>query len=237
MSLKKKIAILQSNYIPWKGYFDLINMVDEFIFYDNVQYTKNDWRNRNRIKTNQGVQWLTIPVRIESLSQTIMDTQVANSNWNRKHWTAISNNYSKAKYFSDYKERFESLYMNLDVKLLCEINYKFIQEICKLLGIKTKLSCSSSFNLIGEKTERLVNICKELRASCYVTGPSAKNYLDESLFTLNGIKIEYIDYSNYPEYNQLHGAFVHEVSVIDLLFNEGPNALSYMKSFNTALKS
>ena len=138
----KKIAILQSNYIPWKGYFDLINMVDEFIFYDEVQYTKNDWRNRNKIKTPQGIQWLTIPVRQENLEQKIKDTKISDKKWNIKHWRTISQNYSKAKYFKDYKDIFEELYLTCDEEYLSEINYKFITTINEILGIKTKLRWS-----------------------------------------------------------------------------------------------
>ncbi|MBI3308594.1 MAG: WbqC family protein [Candidatus Melainabacteria bacterium] len=236
MKSDKKIAILQSNYIPWKGYFDLLNKVDEFIYYDHVQYTKNDWRNRNKIKTNKGIQWLTIPVRIESLSQAIMDTLVASSNWSRKHWTAISNNYSKAKYFSDYKERFESLYLRLDTQYLCEINYEFIKVICEILDIKTKFNWSTKFKLSEGKTERLVDICKQAKATCYITGPSAINYIDKNLFEQEGIKVEFMDYSNYPEYKQLYPPFVHEVSILDLIFNAGPHATRFMKSFSLAGK-
>jgi len=236
MAPKKKVAILQSNYIPWKGYFDLINMADEFIFYDEVQFTKNDWRNRNKIKTHTGIQWLTIPVRQESLSQKIKDTQITDIYWNKKHWNAISINYSKAKYFKEYKDIFEELYRKSDEKYLCEVNYKFIKLICNILGINTQINWSSNYQLIEGKTERLVSICKQAGASHYVAGPSSKNYLDERLFKHEEISIEYIDYTNYPEYNQLHGQFVHEVSVIDLILNEGPNAPRFMKSFNVFVR-
>ena len=237
MLSQKKVAILQSNYIPWKGYFDLINMVDEFIFYDEVQFTKNDWRNRNKIKTVVGVQWLTIPVMHVSLSQKIKDTKIANSNWSRKHWNAILMNYSKARHFSDYYDIFQKLYSGIQTEYLSEINYLFIKKICELLGITTILSWSSDWQISGGKTERLINLCKQVKASSYITGPSAKSYLDYALFEQEGISIKYIDYSNYPEYFQLYSPFVHEVSIIDLLFNEGPKAISYMKSFNAALKS
>ncbi|HIP48251.1 MAG TPA: hypothetical protein EYG92_04705, partial [Lutibacter sp.] len=129
----KKIAILQSNYIPWKGYFDLINMVDEFILYDEVQYTKNDWRNRNKIQTKQGVQWLTIPVRQKELSQLIKDTKITDKKWGKKHWATIRQNYSKAKYFKEYKDIFEELYLNCEEQYLSQINYKFIVVINEIL--------------------------------------------------------------------------------------------------------
>ena len=127
----KKLAILQSNYIPWKGYFDMINMVDEFIIYDCVQYTKNDWRNRNKIKTLNGVQWITIPVEQKELSQKICDTKVCLPNWNKKHWQTIVTNYSKAPYFKAYKSVLEQLYLETDTLYLSEINVKFIKDICK----------------------------------------------------------------------------------------------------------
>jgi hypothetical protein len=144
--MEKKIAILQSNYIPWRGYFDLINLVDEFIFYDEVQFTKNDWRNRNKILTNHGSKWLTLPVRSRTLSQLIKDTKIEDKLWQKKHWDSIKQNYSKAKYFKQYKEIFETLYLDSNDKFLSEINCKFIKTINKILGIKTKLRWSSEFD-------------------------------------------------------------------------------------------
>ena len=227
----KKIAILQSNYIPWKGYFDIINMVDEFILYDDVQFTKRDWRNRNKIQTEQGIKWLTIPIKHEHLHQKIKDTKISDSRWAKKHFRTISQNYSKAKYYNEYKDIFEELYLNCKEEYLSEINYKFILEINKVLNIKTKISYSSELNLDGNKMEKLVKICKESGADSYLSGPSAKNYLDESLMQKENIKVEWIDYKNYKNYTQLHLPFSHEVSIIDLLFNEGKNAKNYMNSF------
>lgn len=227
----KKIAILQSNYIPWKGYFDMINMVDEFIIYDDVQYTKNDWRNRNKIKTKQGIQWLTIPVRQESLEQKIKDTKIVDKKWNIKHWSTLSQNYSKAEHFKEYKEIFEDLYLNCKEEYLSEINYKFITIINEILGIKTKIRWSSEFELKDGQTERLINICKDCHANNYLSGPAAKDYFDEELAKRNNIEIEWMEYGNYSEYNQLHTSFEHGVSILDLIFNEGSNAQKFMKSF------
>lgn len=227
----KKIAILQSNYIPWKGYFDLINMVDEFVFYDEVQYTKNDWRNRNKIKTSQGIQWLTIPVRQETLEQKIKDTKISDKKWNVKHWRTLSQNYSKSKYFKDYKDIFEELYLNSDEEYLSQINYKFITTINEILGIKTKLRYSSEFELIDGQTEKLLNICKQCEANSYLSGPAAKDYFDEELAKKENIEVEWMNYSGYQEYNQLFPPFEHGVSIIDLIFNEGSNATKFMKSF------
>lgn len=231
----KKIAILQSNYIPWKGYFDLINQVDEFILYDDMQYTKNDWRNRNLIKSFTGIQWLTIPVKHKGKSlQKISETEIAKSNWGKKHWQTLVINYSKAPYFNCYKEVFESLYLGNKEKNLSQINYLFLTAINKILNINTTISWSSSFNLIGNKTERLISLCQDTGANEYISGPAAKSYMDEALFTNANISINWMDYSNYPIYQQLNPPFEHGVSILDLIFNQGANAPKYMKSFSTS---
>ena len=232
----KKVAILQSNYIPWKGYFDLINQVDEFIIYDEMQYTKNDWRNRNKIKSHTGIEWLTIPIRQEQLSQKIKDTKIFNFNWNKKHWKSIQINYSKAKCFQEFGPVFEELYCNCTYQFISEINYYFITAINNLLDIQTKISWSTEYNLIDGKTERLVDLCLQAGATEYISGPAAKDYIDKSLFDQQNIKLSWIDYSGYPEYNQLYPPFEHGVSIIDLILNEGKNAISKMKNINKISK-
>lgn len=228
----KKVAIVQSNYIPWKGYFDLINFADEFILLDNVQYSKRDWRNRNSIKTPNGLMWLTIPVKVRGrYFQKINETVIDDLKWNQRHWKSIVNNYFKAKYFKEYNVIFENLYMGLNEEFLSQINYKFLTTICEILGIKTKLSWSMDYNLTEGKTERLVDLCKQAEATEYLSGPAAKNYINDELFSKEGIVLRYMDYSGYPEYNQLFPPFEHHVSIIDLIFNEGPDATKYMKSF------
>lgn len=228
----KKIAILQSNYIPWKGYFDLINMVDEFILYDDMQYTRRDWRNRNKIKTSQGLQWLTIPVEIKGkYFQNINETKINQNDWVKKHWHTIVHNYSKAKYFKEYKEYFEELYLTCNEEYLSQINYKFIVTINKILGIDTKLRWSSEFELVDGQTEKLLGICKDCDADIYLSGPAAKDYFDEELAKKENIKVEWMDYSRYKEYNQLFPPFEHGVTILDLIFNEGFNATKFMKSF------
>ncbi len=226
----KKVAIVQSNYIPWKGYFDLINVVDEFILYDDVQYTKNDWRNRNKIKTENGLLWLTIPVRYE-YPQTIKDTKISYVKWNIKHWKTICQYYSKAKYFTDYKDYFEELYLESNEIYLRQINYRFLSKICELLGIKTKISWSMDYELKKGRMVRLIDLLKQAGATEYISGPAAKGYINEALFSAEGMLLKYMDYSGYPEYNQLFPPFEHAVSIIDLIFNEGPDAPKYMKSF------
>ncbi|MUG31815.1 WbqC family protein [Psychrobacter sanguinis] len=227
----KKIAILQSNYIPWKGYFDLINMVDEFVLFDQVQYTKNDWRNRNQLKTKQGVQWLTIPVRHKDSDQKIIETKVADLKWSSKHWRTIQQNYSKAPYFKEYKEIFEEFYLNNNEEYLSQINYQLIKIINQILGIDTVITWSSDYELVEGQTEKLLDICKQAGADTYLSGPAAKDYFDEDLASQEGIQVEWMDYSGYPEYKQLHEPFEHGVTILDLIFNEGPNASKYMKSF------
>ncbi len=215
----KRVAILQSNYIPWKGYFDIINSVDTFIIYDEVQYTKNDWRNRNQINSNQGLQWLTIPVRVENLEQKIHETKISFPKWNKKHWNTILTNYSKALNFKNNKDLFESLYLGCETNLLSEINLNFIKAINELLGIKTELIDSRELSLEGDKNERLVDAVKKVGGDLYLSGPAAKSYLDVNLFSKEGIDVEWKDYSNYPEYSSIHKEFHHGVSILDLIFN------------------
>jgi hypothetical protein len=227
----KRIAILQSNYIPWKGYFDLINSVDEFILYDTAQFTKNDWRNRNKIKTPRGVIWLTIPVR-HSFGQTIQETRVIDPTWSRKHWNSLLQNYAKAPHFREHKQLFEYLYRGIaGEQCLSAINYRFLHEVCAILGIRTPITRSRDYRLIDGQTERLVDLCRQAGADEYLSGPSAKDYIQEKLFLDAGVTVTYMDYSGYPKYRQLYPPFEHGVSILDLIFNEGPDAPKYMKSF------
>ena len=226
----KKIAVLQSNYIPWKGYFDLINQADEFIIYDEMQYTKNDWRNRNKIKTISGNEWLTIPVRIESLHQKINETKIFDSKWSKKHIATLQTNYGKSKCFKETKDFVFDLYnQTSNLSLLSEVNYVFIKSICEYLKINTRISLSTNYNLIEGKTERLVDLCLQTNASHYISGPSAKNYIDEKLFIENNINIQWMDYSGYKEYQQINPPFEHGVSILDLIFNEGTKSADYLK--------
>ena len=228
----KKIAILQSNYIPWKGYFDIINLVDEFILYDDMQYTRRDWRNRNKIKTPDGLKWRTIPVVNKGkFFQKSNETQVQNSEWCHDHWRALSLNYARAPYFRQYAERLEELYRQCEQETyLSKINYRFLTAICEMLDIHTKITWSSDYELAEGKTERLVGLCRSAGGSEYLSGPAAKDYIVDSLFEEAGITLKYMDYSGYPEYPQQFGVFEHGVTVLDLLFNTGPDARKYMKS-------
>ncbi|WP_452220382.1 WbqC family protein [Lacinutrix salivirga] len=222
------VSILQSNYIPWKGYFDIIAKSDVFVIYDEVQYTKNDWRNRNLIKTPNGLQWLTIAVRQLALEQKISETEVFKTNWTKKHIGTLQANYAKAPYFNDYKTDIFEIYNQVPSNL-SEINTLFITAICKILKIETKIIDSKSLHLKGDKQERLIQACKSLKASTYLSGPAAKSYINEASFKDQNIKVEWMDYSNYEEYNQLFPPFEHGVSILDLLFNQGPNARTFLK--------
>lgn len=226
----KKVVITQSNYIPWKGYFDSIAIADDFVIYDDMQYTKRDWRNRNLIKTFSGTKWLTIPVEVKGkFFQKINETKISDVDWKKEHWNLIQQNYKRAPFFKEYKDYFEELYLNTKSLYLSEINFRFIKSICELLEINTRFHFSSDFILEEDSTERLVSICKKLEATDYYSGPAAKAYMEETRFENEKIRLNYFDYSNYPEYKQLHEPFYHSVSIIDLIFNTGVNAKSFLK--------
>lgn len=225
----KRVAIVQSNYIPWKGYFDLIRQCDEFILYDDVQYTRRDWRNRNLIKTPSGLQWLTIPVEVKGkYFQRIRDTRISDPGWGRKHWTAIRLNYAKAPFFDAYRESFESLYLGDLPTMLSDVNRLFIERICLILGIRTTIRWSHEFALADGRSERLLQLCLATGATDYLSGPSARNYLDEEMFRAAGLSVTWMDYSRYRPYPQLHGAFEHGVTALDLIFNTGSAAPEYL---------
>ena len=227
----KKIAIIQSNYIPWKGYFDLIAAVDEFVLFDDVQYTKGDWRNRNQIKTQDGLQWLTVPV-IYSFrgkhTQKICETMTRSSEWCKEHWSKLERSYNSTPYFTEIKTIFEPLYQSTMPVYLSEINRLFIDAVCHFLEIKTKISHSWDYSDEGSKTGRLVNICLSAGATEYLSGPAAKNYINEQEFAEADIHITWKDYGGYPDYKQPHGTFCHNVSILDLLFCTGQDAPQYI---------
>ena len=206
-------------------------MVDFFVIFDHVQYTKNDWRNRNLIKTSSGVNWLTIGVKQERLGQRIDETKVSWNKWNVKHWKTIKTNYAKAQFFKDYQDLFEELYFSSRSMFLSEINVRFIKEICGILKIETKIISSLEFEQTNDRTGNLVAICEQLGANTYLSGPSAKSYLKTMEFESKGIEVEWMDYKDYPIYRQLHPPFEHRVSILDLILNEGSNATAFMNSF------
>lgn len=226
------VFISQSNYIPWKGYFDAINKADVFVLYDEMQFTKGDWRSRNLIKTPKGLQWLSIPVKVKGkYIQKISEAEVTDQYWRKKHWQSIKHNYVKSPFFKEYGPLFEAMYMSGTDHRLSQINYNFLKIVTGMLGITTRFIWSSEFDLRGDKSQKLLHICQDLQATHYISGPSARDYLEEDLFRKNGIEVIWMDFSGYPEYPQLFGPFEHAVSILDLLFNTGPAATSYMKSF------
>lgn len=226
--MKKKAAILQSNYIPWKGYFDIIHDVDLFIFYDDVQYTKRDWRNRNRIKTDRGAKWLTIPVGKDT-NRLICEVAVDNHEWGLSHWKALKHYYAKAPYFSLYEETLKKIYLEMKWTGLSQLNQFIIQLIStEILKLQTVFKNSRDYSPQGGRNERLIDILTKANADCYLSGPSGKNYLDERLFQKANIEVTYKDYSGYPEYPQFHLPFIHEVTILDLLFHVGPQASDYI---------
>jgi len=226
----RRVAIVQSNYIPWRGYFDIIGLVDDFVLYDIVQFTKRDWRNRNRIKTAAGIQWLTIPVMTSgAYQQTIAETKIAGGNWAEKHWRSLSHAYSRSPHFERYRPRLADIYRTCgSMTCLSAVNRTFIEFISDELGLKTTISSAVDYEVGTDRTGRLVEICLALSAGTYLSGPSARGYLDAARFREAGIEVEFMDYSAYQPYPQLHGDFEPAVSVLDLLFNVGPDAPSYM---------
>ena len=230
----KRIAISQSNYIPWKGYFDLINSVDEFVLYDCVQFTDRDWRNRNLIKTPAGLKWLTVPVHAPYQEKLpISEVKVLNQNprWQEKHWKSLVTNYSKAPYFEIYRPIFEKLYLETEFEYLSQVNEAFLNAICSILKIKTKIRKWQEFEIAGNRNERLLHICQQAEATVYVSGPAAKAYLSEEIFNQAGVQVEWMHYNGYPAYPQFYPPFEHAVSILDLLFQTGPEAHKYMLTF------
>ena len=228
----KRVAIVQSSYIPWKGYFDLIRACDEFILLDDVQFTKRDWRSRNRIKTQHGPAWLTIPVHTKGrYLQLIQETEISDSRWGLAHWATIEANYARTPFFRDYAGALSRLYeTRADRERLSEVNHRFITTLCGMLDIATPITWSTEYGAPAGRNERLVELCRKAGATDYLSGPNARGYLDESLFAAAGVRVEFADYSGYPEYAQPWPPFEHHVSVVDLLFCAGPDAARYMKA-------
>jgi hypothetical protein len=228
----KRIAIVQSNYIPWKGYFDLIHAVDEFVLFDTVQYTRRDWRNRNRIKTPTGLTWLTIPVATKGrYLEPIEEIEISDPSWNQRHWRTIVANYRRARHFEAMGPLLEELFLSCCEARLSAINAHFLRGICSILGIRTMLTRSSDYAMADGQTERLISICIGAGATTYLSGPAAAAYLEPDKFVAAGIDLQYFDYTGYPLYEQVYPPFEHSVSVIDLLLNAGTEAPRYMLTF------
>lgn len=231
-----KVAILQSCYMPWKGYFDIIGMADIFVIYDDVQYSKNHWHNRNQIKTDHGLRWLTVPVSRGAGLATRIDEVTVARDFAQAHLALIEQAYEGALHFAEVRTLVEEvLRVASGQMLLTDINYMSITAISRYLGLFTPMVLSRDLDGGGgAPTERLVRICKKLGATSYLSGPSAQSYLEVNLFKEAGIDVEWMDYSGYGEYRQLHGNFIHNVSILDLIFNLGHEAPQFMKFAGSA---
>lgn len=229
------VAVLQSNYIPWKGYFDIIHDVELFIFHDDLQYTKNDWRNRNRIVTEGGVKWLTIPVGSDEHRQ-ILDVRMGDTSWQKKHFDMLKASYRKAPYFQKYLPFLEDVYLERKWDYLYELDRYLIERISQdYLGITTKFADSRDFATHGVKHEKLLSMLRSAGATRYVSGPAAKDYIRSADYEAAGIDLQWKDYGGYPVYPQQHGGpFEHGVSVLDLLFNTGEDAPYYIWGWRQA---
>lgn len=220
--------MIQSNYIPWRGYFDFIDDCDLFIFYDDVKYTHKDWRNRNRIKTHAGVIWLSVPV-IHNLETMIDNAAIDYSGrWIDKHARSLTLAYQKAPFFRDYAPLFLDILASKP-RTVSQLNVTIIKWVMSILGIRTETKMSSAIGVTGDKFERPLAILKAIGATSYLSGPTARPYTDHARFREAGVGLEYKTY-DYPEYPQLHGAFEMHVTVLDLLFNCGPESRRFLKS-------
>lgn len=227
-----KCVILQPSYIPWRGYFHQIALADVFVFYDDVKYDKNGWRNRNRIKTATGTRWLTIPVLTKGVETNQTPIHQIRINWSqdwiKKHWYTLATVYARAPFFDELACRLQPFYQTKP-KLLADFTIELTMFLARCLGIRhTRFVRSSELNIaLGHKTERLINILTHLGATEYLSGPAARNYLESDLFDQAGIHLEYMRY-DYPEYPQLFTPYDPQVSIIDLMFMTGSDALNYI---------
>ena len=222
------VVILQPGYLPWLGFFDQMYKSDRFVILDDVQYDKHSWRNRNRIKTDRGIQWLTVPVLISGKNQPIIKGVLIDNkmNWRKKHLKGIEQNYKKSQFFKDYFYIFEETFSK-EWKYLIDLDMEFIYRLNAVLGLNRKIIFASDLNIKTDKTERLITICQMLNASKYLTGDAAKDYIDEDEFTKNNIELEFHNYSH-PTYKQLYGEFIPYLSIIDLIFNHGDESLEIL---------
>ncbi|MBS0172972.1 MAG: WbqC family protein [Nitrospira sp.] len=224
----KSVVVLQSNYVPWKGYFDLIHDADQFIFYDDLQYTKRDWRSRNKIKAAGGSEWITIPAGSDT-NRLICEVELKDATWQQKHWKTVAQNYRSCPHFERYRHFFEDFYLARPWSNLSEMNQYLIRSVSEeFLGIRTEFRDSREFSLSGQKQERLLEAVIKAGAERYISGPAAKSYIQPERFSEAGIDLVWKDYSGYPEYPQRFPPFEHGVSILDLLFNVGPDAPWYI---------
>lgn len=224
-----KIAIMQPTYLPWIGYFDLIDQCDTFVFLDNVQFEKQSWQQRNRIKTSQGWQWLSVPI-IHKFPQQINEVEInGTSNWQEKHWKSIAQSYGKVAWWDSYRGFVEGIYRT-EWRYLADLNIFIITEVCKHLSIGTSFVKAGDLEVKGGKVERLIGICHVLKADVYLSPPGSSDYIEQdNRFGDEGVLLAYHHYEH-PTHKQLYGDFVSHLSIIDLLLNEGPQTLDIIRS-------
>lgn len=230
------VVVTQSNYLPWRGFFDLLRSADEVVLLDSVQYTRRDWRNRNRIKTPNGLSWLTIPVEAKGrYDQAINETRIADSAWAANHIRSIEFAYRRAAHFDSVAPWLFGLMSGLAKEpLLSAVNERLLRALCERLGIVVPLMrCTDLLDAEALRfmnpTGRILALAKARGATRYLSGPSAQEYLDVDAFSREGIEVAWMDYRNYPEYPQLWGAFEPSVSVVDLLLNTGDEAQHFLE--------
>jgi hypothetical protein len=226
-----RCVILQPSYIPWRGYFDLIHRADLFVFYDDVQYDTRGWRHRNRVKSPEGSVWLTIPVHAkgaQTLSRPIHSIETSSTgNWPAEHLRKLERLYSAAPFYADYREWLSSIYRN-PPSLLADFTIATTRELASMLGItRTRFMRSSELPAHGTKTDRLLSILEHVGATQYLSGPSARDYIEADKFERAGIELEWMTYQ-YPEYPQLYPPYDPGVTILDLLFMTGPEAPDYI---------
>lgn len=220
-----QLGILQPGYLPWLGFFDQMSRNDVFVFYDDVQFDKHGWRNRNRIKSPAGPHWLAVPVRHKGLGkQSILEVEIDNSQpWTRKHIGTMRQLYAGAPYLGRYLPELEEL-LNHHWERLVDLDLAVIELMCAWLGLHCRTVRSSELGVHGERSERLLKICQHFGAERYLTGTAGKTYLDTELFLRNGVEVQWQDYQH-PAYPQQHGEFVPYLSTLDLVFNCGDESL------------
>lgn len=222
-----KTAIIQSNYLPWRGYFDIIHDVDTFVFLEDVQYTHRDWRNRNKVKTPGGIKWISVPV-LGGINQKIFEAKIDYSQaWREKHMKTIQHSYASAPYYNSYNLEIMDIFSK-KFDTLSELNIFSIKKIARILGLESKFINSKDLHIDKTKDDKLIKICQSIGADSYLSGPAAKNYIENNKFSTAKIKLFYKDYLGYPNYPQLWGNFEPAVSIIDVIFNCGEKSPNYI---------
>ena len=223
----KRLCIIQSSYLPWIGFFDMIRRSDEYIALDCAQYTKRDWRNRNYFKFHSGLGRLTVPVVKGARERAIDAVEIAGEDWAARHWRSLSQAYASAPYFAQYRDYFEPVFAH-PPRLLSVLNVALLRAVCAALAIKTPIKLSTDYGRFAGRNERLIALCQSAGATHYLSGPSAAAYLDKDAFARAGVIVEWMQYG-YPPYRQQHGDFIPNLSILDAIFNVGPHVIDLME--------